>query len=242
MSIFEYQGTTIHYEDIGEGYPILLLAPGGMRSAGNFWDKVYWNPVTILADSFRLIVMDQRNAGFSRAPVMAKDGWHSYTNDQLALLDHLDINRCHLLGMCIGGAYNLALLQAAPERFTSAVMMQPIGLTDNREAYYAMFDDWRDEIAAAHPEADSQTWDAFRSNMYGGSLEFFTTTDEFVQNCSSPLLVLLGNDLYHPESTSRRMAELAPNAALIEDWKEGAAKEQAIVDVRTFLATHQPGA
>jgi hypothetical protein len=34
------------------------------------------------------------------------------------------------------------------------------------------------------------------------------------------LLALLGNDLHHSESTSREIASLAPNATLIEKWKE----------------------
>ena len=39
-----------------------------------------------LSPHFRVIAMDQRNAGASRAPVSADDGWHTYTRDQLALL------------------------------------------------------------------------------------------------------------------------------------------------------------
>ncbi len=238
MSTVTFGDTTIHYQEFGDGFPILLIAPGGMRSAGDFWDKVAWNPIPALAKHFRLIVMDQRNAGLSQAPVTASDGWHSYTADQLALLDHLDIDSCHLLGMCIGGAYNLALIAAAPERFNSAVMLQPIGLTDNRDAFNAMFDDWRDEIAANHPEVEDEAWLSFRHNMYGGSLKFFTTTDEFVENCPAPLLVLMGNDHYHPESISRDMTAMAPNARLIEEWKDGPARQTAIAAIIDFLQTH----
>ena len=49
--------------------PILLLAPGGMRSANNFWNNMPWNPREKLQDQFELIGMDQRNAGTSTAPI-----------------------------------------------------------------------------------------------------------------------------------------------------------------------------
>ena len=51
----------------------------------------------------------------------------------------------------------------------------------------------------------------------------------------TPLLVLCGKDLYHPESTSRVIAEIAPNASFIEDWKEGSAREAARAEVLAFL-------
>src|SRR3954447_24950799 len=90
----------IQYEVHGpeQGYPVLLLAPGGMRSNMSFWRRTPFNPVLELGAEFRVIEMDQRNAGASRAPVSASDGWHSYVADHLALLDELGVARCHLLG------------------------------------------------------------------------------------------------------------------------------------------------
>ena len=72
---------------------MLLLALGGMKSSITYWDQTPWDPRVALAGQFRVIAMDQRNAGKSSAPVSNKDGWHSYTNDQLALMDYLSIER-----------------------------------------------------------------------------------------------------------------------------------------------------
>ncbi|MFP3907554.1 MAG: alpha/beta fold hydrolase, partial [Acidimicrobiales bacterium] len=169
MPSFERDGATIHYDLLGpdDGYPVLLIAPGGMRSTVAAWDNSPWDPRTALADRYRVIAMDQRNAGRSTAPVSASDGWATYTADQLALLDHLDIDRCHVVGMCIGGPYIAALLQVAPERFSSAVMLQPVGVSEaNRSAFYEIFDGWAAEIREAHPEADDAAWASFRSNMW----------------------------------------------------------------------------
>jgi hypothetical protein len=52
--------------------------------------------------------------------------------------------------------------------------------------------------------------------------------------------VLLGNDLYHPASCSRRLAELAPGAELIEQWKEPEHNASARAAVDAFLAAHTP--
>jgi pimeloyl-ACP methyl ester carboxylesterase len=76
-----------------------------------------------LGSSFRVIAMDQRNAGGrSRAPITARDGWHTYTGDHIAVLDHLGIDRCHLYGQCIGGSFIMSMLKTRPERVVSAVL------------------------------------------------------------------------------------------------------------------------
>jgi pimeloyl-ACP methyl ester carboxylesterase len=114
MPIFKRDDIELYYEEHGAGFPILLIAPGGMHSAVAFWERTPWNPITQLAPHYRVIAMDQRNAGQSVAPIRATDSWHVYTTDQLALLDHLDVDRFHVAGMCIGGPYIMGLIQAAP--------------------------------------------------------------------------------------------------------------------------------
>lgn len=239
MPSCERDDVSIHYLERGSGFPVLLFAPGGMRSSAGHWKNAPWNPVSELSDRFRVIAMDQRNAGRSRAPVRDGDGWHSYTADHVALLDHLEIDRCHLIGGCIGGPYCLGVMQAAPERVACAVLQQPIGANDNRQAFYAMFDSWAEEIAPQHPEASEATWRAFRSRMYDGDFVFNVDRD-FVEACRIPMLVLMGDDLYHPQRTSREIAELAPNAELVERWKDEEVVPQTVARVRAFLDAHTP--
>ena len=236
MATFERQSASIHYEEWGSGFPVLLIAPGGMKSAIPFWETTPWNPIEQLAGDYRVIAMDQRNAGQSTAPVSASDGWHTYTADQLALMDHLGADRFHVAGMCIGGPYCMGLIQSAPQRVASAVLFQPIGLDDNRDAFYQMFDTWADELrATSHTDVADDAWSRFRSNMYDGDF-LFNVDRDFVRACPTPLLVLAGNDLYHPASTSREVAELSPNAEIIESWKESPDREAAMQKTAAFLA------
>jgi len=240
MAIFEHRDARLYYEEHGSGFPILLIAPGGMRSEMTFWERTPWNPITQLSDRYRVIAMDQRNAGRSVAPVRATDGWETYTADQLALMDHLGAERFHVAGMCIGGSYIMALAAAAPQRVASGVVFQTIGLDGNRQAFYDMFDSWADELAPQRPDTPPEAWAAFRERMYGVDDFLFTADDDAARRCPTPLLVLLGNDLYHPESSSRRLAELAPHAILVEHWKEPQYHAAAMAEMERFLAAHTP--
>ena len=164
MAFFTRDDISLYYEVHGEGYPILLIAPGGMRSAVSFWQGSEWNPITTLAPHFRVIAMDQRNAGQSKGPVSGNDGWHSYTEDQLALLDHLGIEKAHVLGGCIGGPYAFGLMQAAPDRITAAVLQQSIGFDGtNRPLMYDMFDSWKEGLKRDMPNVTDAEWATFRA-------------------------------------------------------------------------------
>ena len=74
MPVFERDNIRIYYEVHGEGFPVLLLAPGGMRSDIPIWENVPYNPIERLVPHYQVIAMDQRNAGRSTAPIAATDG------------------------------------------------------------------------------------------------------------------------------------------------------------------------
>jgi pimeloyl-ACP methyl ester carboxylesterase len=237
VPFFERDDTRIYYEIHGDGPPVLALAPGGMQSSIPIWGGVSYNAVERLASNYQVIVMDQRNAGQSTAPIKGGDGWREYTADQIALLDHLGVERFHAAGMCIGGSFIMGLAEAVPERLASAVMLQTIGYDDNRETFFELFDSWSAGVKPAHPSVGEDEWAKFRSTMFGGDF-LFNVSEDVVARCQIPLLVLMGEDVYHPEATSRRVAELAPHATLIERWKEGADAMAASAAIDAFLAVH----
>jgi len=239
MAVFVRGSVAIHYESYGSGYPVVLFAPGGMRSSIEFWSRTPWNPMRELSSRYRVIAMDQRNAGSSRAPITDQDDWQTYTRDHVALLDELGIDRCHVIGGCIGCSYCLGLIASAPARVSAAVLQQPIGLSaENREVFFQMFDGWGDELSRDRSDI-SEVLASFRQNMYGGEFVFSVSRD-FVRACPAPLLVLQGNDIYHPSETSEEIARIAPRAELVPSWKEGEDTARAIARVQEFLAEHTP--
>jgi pimeloyl-ACP methyl ester carboxylesterase len=235
----ETGSATIVYETRGEGPPVLLLAPGGLRrSRIETWAEAPWNPIDALAGRHRVVAMDQRNTGTSFAPITADDGWPSYARDQLAVMDHLGIDRFAVLGMCIGGAFIMELLTEVPERITAAVALQPIGLDGNRDDFRGIFDAWRESIAADHPEATDADWEGCWTNLFGNDHLFWSVPEERAATIGTPILVLQGDDVYHPKKASRQLATLAPAASLVERWKEPADQPTAKAAVDEFLAAH----
>ena len=242
MPAIEHQGATIYYEEHGKGFPILTFAPAGVKSTIAVWSMpiVPINPITEFSSSYRVIVMDQRNAGGkSRAPITAKDGWHTFAADHIALLDHLKIERCHLYGQCIGGSFIMSLLKAQPQRVASAVLAQPIGRVGPfKPGRAARFDEWARGLAD-HPEATEAVLDALYQNLYAPGF-LYSVDREFVKTVRTPCMVLAGNDEAHPYPISEETAKLLPNAEFIPQWKEGAALDAAKQRVMAFFAKHTP--
>ena len=236
MPTFTQGEVKIEFQEFGKGTPILLIAPGGMRSAISMWSHSPWNPIDVLQDHYLVIAMDQRNAGNSFAPVAVGDDWNTYTTDQLALMDHLGIDQFHVAGMCIGGPYILNLLKHAPQRITSALVLQTIGRDDNRDIFFSMYDMWAEDLLAAKSDNYSpEAMASLRHNMFDNDLPLFCVEDDFVRQCTTPMLVFAGNDVYHPNASSKHLAALAPNAQLVEDWKEGADIAQGLDQALQFL-------
>ena len=239
MPIFEtHDQAKIYYEEYGTGFPILLFAPGGMRSAISFWRTSEWDPIESLSPHYRVIAIDQRNAGKSTAPVKGSDGWQTYTLDHIALLDHLGIEKTHIIGGCIGGPYCMGLIDTAPERVSAVILQQSIGADNNKTLFYEMFDSWANPIKKFHPETTNDDWTQFRGNMFDGSF-LYNVDETFVEQIEKPLLVLMGSDPYHPEVISRAIVRLAPNATLIEKWKEPF-EDNTVAKVEDFLKRHTP--
>ncbi len=171
MPNFEHHGARIYYEEFGQGFPILTFAPAGLASVIDVWSQpsAPINPTTEFAADYRVIAMDQRNAGGkSRAPITAADGWDSFTADHIALLDHLRVDKCHLYGQCIGGSFIINMLKHHPERVASAVLAQPIRRVGAMNAGPPPrgFDAWAESLKD-HPGSDPRRCSARSArNLY----------------------------------------------------------------------------
>ncbi len=239
MPFMKRGDVSIYYEEYGSGFPVLLFAPGSLTSTIAAWrDLAAFDPTAVLSDEFRIIAMDQRNAGQSWAPIGPDDGWSQYTEDHIALLDHLGIERAHLLGQCIGGPFSMALIQAQPDRVSAAAIVQPSGRIGPYTGRSIGFNQWKDALQG-HPEATDEALDRMRLNLYTPDL-VHTVTRDFVRGCQTPLLILAGNDQVHPLAVSEELAGLAPNAELIREWRTDELLPAAIKRIREFLRAHVP--
>jgi len=242
MPSFEHNGARLYYEEYGQGFPILTFAPAGLASVIKVWSEpsAPINPTIEFSDRFRVIAMDQRNAGGqSRAPITAQDGWDSYTADHIALLDHLHIDRVHLYGQCIGGSFILNLLKKQPERVAAAVLAQPIGRVGPMlRGTTARFEAWAASLKD-HSEATPQVLDVFYRNLYEPGFVYCVDRD-FVRTVRTPCLVLAGNDEAHPYAIAEELDKLLPNSEFIAEWKTGPALDAARKRVKEFLLQHTP--
>lgn len=226
MPVLTLSDSEIHYQEYGNGFPILLFAPGGMRSEATLWHAPpggpprSWNDWTqVLGETYRVIVMDQRNAGKSQGTIEADHGWHTYAADHIALTDHLGIDRFHTLGGCIGSSFCLKLCELVPDRIGATVLQNPVGLNPEAPTYFPDgFAKWSDEKMSERPELDRAAIKSFGRNMWGGDFVFCVSRD-FVRNCRTPALVLPGNDTPHPRVVGLEVADLLPDAEMLVDWK-----------------------
>ena len=238
----------IYYEVHGSGYPLMIFAPAGLRSELAFWrhspsnpsaPAVWMDPMAVLSSKFRVIAMDQRNAGRSRTGIDASDDWHTYAGDHLALADHLGLDRFHVMGGCIGASFCLTLCELAPNRISAAVLQNPVGHADNRDVFRNVVQTWAKGIREERPEIHERVFSRFGDNMFGGDF-VFSVSREFVRQCKIPTLVMPGDDAPHPTVIGEEIAELAPNKEVLRQWKGPDRLQTAIDRVTQFLERHTP--
>lgn len=247
MPFYEKGATRIYYEEAGSGYPLLLIAGGGLNSTiSNLVHSSPYNPIETFKSTYRCIAMDLRNAngGQSCGPLEIERPWDSHTDDQIGLMDHLGIDKALVLGFCIGGPFIWNLLRRAPDRIVAAVLTQPSGSRPQmRDLFYENnMRGWGPALCARRPDVSMATVDAFLTKMYRDDPDFvFTVTRDFVRNCQTPILVLPDDVPAHPYAVAMESALLAPNSQVsLYPWKEK--PEQiplAVRHVRMFLDAHR---
>ena len=123
-------GISTRYDVIGEGPPLLMYAPGGFDATIEKWSTqgIYAKikPMDHLPKHFSCIVFDRRECGQSGGRVERITYAH-YVKHGLGLLDHLKIERAHLMGGCMGCSPVSLFGVTHPERVMSMVLYWPVG-------------------------------------------------------------------------------------------------------------------
>lgn len=118
MPTARLNGIEINYEALGEG-PAMVLAHGYTASL-RMWDA----QIPALSERYRVIVYDARGHGATSAPAdmerynLARD----YVGDQLALMDHLGVDRAHVGGLSMGGMIAQEFALRHPQRLRSLLL------------------------------------------------------------------------------------------------------------------------
>ncbi len=106
----------IHYREVGEGPPVVLLH--GLGSSGSDWFPV----APFLAPDYRLLLVDLRGHGHSSLP---RRGYSiaAMAGDVLAVLTTEGIERASLIGLSLGGCVALQTAVLAPDRVSGLVLV-----------------------------------------------------------------------------------------------------------------------
>lgn len=107
---------TLYYESHGKGEPLVLLP-----DLGNDVTSL-WTLMPRLSQDFRCVAIDNRGVGRSSKPssvyttkLMARDA--------INVLNHLGIDRAHVMGLSMGGAIAQEMAIAHPDRVSKLVIL-----------------------------------------------------------------------------------------------------------------------
>jgi pimeloyl-ACP methyl ester carboxylesterase len=246
VGFYQKGNVRIRYAEIGSGFPLLATPGGGLNSAIAVWARAVINIPEEFKNDFRVITMDQRNAtgGESTGPVPVDDPWGAFAGDQLAVMDHLGIDKFFFFGNCIGGPFAMKLMERAPQRVVAAILSQPVGHKPEQPDY--MYDAgktvWGKQLRERRPDVTTETIDKYLHDLYRVRPDFvYSVSREFAKSCQTPLIVLPDDVVAHPLQVSIDVASLCPNAEItVFPWKEPLdLKARTINRARTFLKRHQ---
>ncbi len=123
-------GIETRYEVVGSGPPLLMFSPGGFDATVEKWTSlgVYARVKLLdyLPKRYTCILFDRRECGQSGGRV-EPIGWGHYVLQGKGLLDHLKIQRAHLMGGCMGCAPVAAFAARHPQATMSMVLWWPVG-------------------------------------------------------------------------------------------------------------------
>jgi pimeloyl-ACP methyl ester carboxylesterase len=211
----------LHHKTSGTGVPIVFLHGGS--STSDAWDDY----LPRFAESYRAIALDSRGQGQStlgNGPIT----YGRMAGDVVRLLDHLGIDRAHVVGHSDGGVIALHLLIDYPDRVRSATLLGTPFHIDNYPANTGkVLEDYVKALAASDPAYDSiKSKHAAASNPRAWALlvnrlgQMWRTQPTFSQAeiglIDTPVLIVkTDHDFFIPTAVFDRMAMLIQGARVL---------------------------
>ncbi|MBB2496597.1 alpha/beta fold hydrolase [Aquipseudomonas ullengensis] len=116
MSYFERDGCQLHYEDRGQGEPVLLVH--GLGSSIQDWEF----QIPELVRTRRVLAIDVRGHGRSGKP-HTRYQMTDFSADVAGLIEHLGLSQVHLVGISMGGMIAFQLGVDRPELLKSLTIV-----------------------------------------------------------------------------------------------------------------------
>ncbi|HEY3073806.1 MAG TPA: alpha/beta hydrolase [Burkholderiales bacterium] len=142
-------GVRTRYEVLGDGPPLLMYAPGGFDATIEKWTTqgVYARVKLLehLPKKYKCIVFDRRECGQSGGRIEPIT-WAHYARQGKLLLEHLGIERAHIMGGCMGVSCVMAFAVAHPAATLSMLLWWPVGGAKYRIKAHQRFGDHLDYV------------------------------------------------------------------------------------------------
>jgi len=136
-------GIVTRYAVAGSGPPLLMFSPGGFGASMDSWEKhgLYHRTRMLaqLRERFSCVTFDKRESGESGGRV-ERVTWSDYVNQGVGLLDHLGLERAHIMGACVGCSIAALLATTHPGRVSGMVLYSPAGGAKYRLKQHARFE------------------------------------------------------------------------------------------------------
>jgi len=255
----------IHYTDVGTGPPVVLVH--GFAVSG----ELNWRLPGVtraLARDYRVISVDLRGHGRSGKPHGPADYGENLTLDIVRLLDHLELERAHLVGYSLGGFVVLKLAVTAPEHLTSASILGAGWEPPDNSALMAALPRLADSLEAGHgvgpiagnlgeeramPGLGHRLWVKLMTRHFNDqralvgiirSVPDLVVSEEALRGVAVPLCSIVGSRDPLIESARAMAAVVGDHAATVipdADHIQAPARPELHAALRQFLASVEAG-
>jgi len=218
-------GLDVFLREAGSGEPLLVLHHStGNLSFSPFMEK--------LAESFAVIAPDLPGYGQSTQPAWARSP-RDVALLTLQLLDVLELDQVHLVGLGFGGWIAAELAVSSQARLKSLTLIGAAGIQPREgEIFDQMLVVWEKYVARCHRDEDSfeatygeephedviRVWDFNRemtARLNWKPWMFSRQLPHLLGGVKTPALVIWGDtDRVVPVDTGKQYVELLPNARL----------------------------
>ncbi|HET7311105.1 MAG TPA: alpha/beta hydrolase [Mycobacteriales bacterium] len=217
----DVNGLHMYFEVYGCGTPLVLLHGGMLSIRLNFAGLI-----PTLAERHQVIGVEMQGHGRT-ADIDREITPAALASDVVALLDHLGIDRTHVIGHSMGGAVAMELAVSAPDRLLSvvpvSVSVRPDGLhedlldpsrfaTSPRLPTQQDFAEFREEYERLSPHPEY--FDEFLARLSASNADLQGWSDEQLAGIRSPLLHVLGDRDFTTVEHAALMQHLIPGSQL----------------------------